>query len=158
MPSETSAPIPGALPWTSPGDFRVWRYGVGHSQLLLSSRSGADSTSHIDLLFEAVQYMQLHRSYRGIHLADDPTALTDVAIHNPLGLAYLAVAISDATRTGLVVCSRVTITSQCRRPDQGPEDSKPAILAVSTAGRRNDPPPTMRPAWTDDVDALPGHG
>lgn len=114
VPSDLPVPIPGVLPWTSPARFRVWRYGIGHSQLLLTSRSGPDSTAHIDLLFEAVQFIRLHRAYQGIHLAEDPAALTDVAIDNPLGLPYLAVAISDSTRTrtGLVVCSRVTITRQ----------------------------------------------
>ena len=115
--SDIPVPITGALPWINPASFRVWSYGVGHSQLLLTSRSGPDSTSHIDLLFEAVQFMQLHRAYHGIRLAEDPAALTDVAIDNPLGLPYRAVVISDGTRTGLVVCSRVTITSQNRRPD-----------------------------------------
>ncbi|MBO3744120.1 hypothetical protein [Actinoplanes flavus] len=135
MPSDMSVPIPSTLPWTNPASFRVWRYGIGHSRLLLTSRSGLDSIAHIDLLFEDVQFIQLHRDYRGIRVAEDPAALTEVAIRNPLGIAYLAVAISDATRTGLVICSRVTITSQHRRSGQGPDDFEAEVLVQQRTGR-----------------------
>ena len=50
--------------------FRVWQCGVGHSQLLVSSRTGRDSVDYIDVLFEAVEFMQLWRVYHGLVLEE----------------------------------------------------------------------------------------
>jgi hypothetical protein len=55
--------------------FRVWRYGVGHSQLPLHARPGEADLEHLSVLFEDVRAVKLRSSYRPLILrpADDPT-------------------------------------------------------------------------------------
>ncbi|MGX1853638.1 hypothetical protein [Streptomyces sp. NPDC055299] len=48
--------------------FTVWRYGVGHSQLLLRAVPDSRDTLCLDLLFEGVRAMQLVTHYESIEL------------------------------------------------------------------------------------------
>jgi hypothetical protein len=48
--------------------FQVWRYQVGHSQLLLRSVKDASHDSRIDLLFKAVDRIDLPTSFDGLNI------------------------------------------------------------------------------------------
>ncbi|WP_240138103.1 hypothetical protein [Streptomyces sp. MUM 178J] len=48
--------------------FRVWRYGVGHSQLLLRSAPDPSNPERLDLLFEGVEAIQLVTHYEALEL------------------------------------------------------------------------------------------
>lgn len=48
--------------------FKVWRYGVGHSQLLLRAAPDSSETDRMDLLFEGVEAMQLITRYEALEL------------------------------------------------------------------------------------------
>ena len=96
------------LPWASAAFFRIWSYAVGQSQLILSSRAGLTATDYFELRFEAVEFMQLRRSYRGLGLtlAGDgaaPPAGIDLA-----GIPLLRIVISSDSGPGLVLCGRAT--------------------------------------------------
>jgi len=43
--------------------FRVWGYGVGHSQLLLHARADATDFEYLNVLFEDVRAVKLRSSY-----------------------------------------------------------------------------------------------
>ncbi|MEU2496481.1 hypothetical protein [Streptomyces sp. NPDC007883] len=48
--------------------FRVWRYGSGHSQLLLRAAPDSAHPVRLDLLFEGVDAMQLVTRYEALEL------------------------------------------------------------------------------------------
>ncbi|TLQ46246.1 hypothetical protein [Streptomyces marianii] len=54
--------------FTSERSFRVWRYGVGHSQLLLRAAPDSAHPLRLDLLFEGVEAMQLVTRYETLEL------------------------------------------------------------------------------------------
>ncbi|MFI2455630.1 hypothetical protein [Streptomyces sp. NPDC019539] len=54
--------------FASERSFRVWRYGSGHSQLLLRAAPDAAHTMRLDLLFEGVDAMQLVTRYEALEL------------------------------------------------------------------------------------------
>lgn len=51
--------------------FQVWRYEVGHAQLLLRSVKGDDHGSRIDVLFKAVQAIDLPTTFDGLQIERD---------------------------------------------------------------------------------------
>lgn len=88
------------LPWSSDSYFRLWRYGIGHSQLSIRT-FGGETDEVIEILFEGVERVELDRQYRGLqlsvdHAGDDPTRRLDVLINSTSG-------------AGSVTCSRVTV-------------------------------------------------
>lgn len=48
--------------------FQVWRYGVGHSQLLLRSPACGNEADAVHVLFEGVRAVKLRTSYRPLTL------------------------------------------------------------------------------------------
>jgi hypothetical protein len=56
---------PGAELYRSQRRFSLWAYSITHSQLLLRSRSGDDST-RIDIVFKPVIRLSLRTSYTGL--------------------------------------------------------------------------------------------
>ncbi|WP_432076495.1 hypothetical protein [Streptomyces wuyuanensis] len=54
--------------FASERSFRVWRYGSGHSQLLLRAAPDSSETERLDLLFEGVEAMQLITRYEALEL------------------------------------------------------------------------------------------
>lgn len=96
-----------ALPWETRRLFQVWRYGVGHSQLVLRSVADGENMA-INVLFEAVEFMRLRRSY--------PDALLRLATPEEHVLfgelpprRLLRFVIASPAGVGLVACSRVTV-------------------------------------------------
>ncbi|GAA4903794.1 hypothetical protein ACFPM3_29255 [Streptomyces coeruleoprunus] len=86
--------------------FRVWQYGVGHSQLLL--RAGPEP---LELLFEGVHALQLITRYEGIEIRlaehEEAERMLDYAgLKAPWRERRLPLALHSATGTGFVVCAR----------------------------------------------------
>ncbi|MFJ6630018.1 hypothetical protein ACIQMR_01250 [Streptomyces sp. NPDC091376] len=54
--------------FSSERTFKVWRYGVGHSQLLLRADPEPSHPKRLDLLFEGVEAMQLVTRYGALEL------------------------------------------------------------------------------------------
>lgn len=93
--------------------FRVWRYGVGHSQLLLRAVPDGTDSACLDLLFEDVKAMQLVTHYESIEIRPagegEAQQILDFS-----GLAstwrgrYLAVFLRSRSGSGFVLCGRIT--------------------------------------------------
>lgn len=93
--------------------FTVWRYGVGHSQLLLRAVPDSANTACLDLLFEDVKAVQLVTHYESIELhpagEDEAQQILDFS-----GLAstwrgrHLAVSLRSRSGSGFVLCRRIT--------------------------------------------------
>jgi hypothetical protein len=94
--------------------FRVWRYGVGHSQLLLHAHAEAADAEHLNVLFEDVRAVKLRSSYQPLILAlaahpvrDDILAFADIPErHRP---RYLSLTLSARPEAGFVLCARATV-------------------------------------------------
>ncbi|MER7818565.1 hypothetical protein [Streptomyces sp. NPDC096153] len=59
--------VPSVL-FSSERTFKVWRYGVGHSQLLLRAAPDAAQMVRLDLLFEGVDAMHLVTRYESLEV------------------------------------------------------------------------------------------
>ncbi|WP_326654301.1 MULTISPECIES: hypothetical protein [unclassified Streptomyces] len=68
MAIPSSSGSSSTLLFQSDRTFRVWRYGVGHSQLLLRAAPDAVEATRLDLLFEGVDAMRLVTRYEAIEL------------------------------------------------------------------------------------------
>ncbi|OJF14056.1 hypothetical protein BG844_12050 [Couchioplanes caeruleus subsp. caeruleus] len=118
------------LPWRSGRGFRVWRYGVGHSQLLLRSPGDGERPS-FHILFEAVEFMKLRRGYPDLVLrlaADDERA--EFAELDSLTVPQLHVVLASPERTGFVACSRVTVR-RIADPSTDSPDAGEVVLSMS---------------------------
>jgi len=122
-----------ALPWRSGRTFRLWRYGVGHSQLLLRS-PGDGGRDTLAVLFEAVEFMRLRRSYADLVLRlateDEEFGFEETT---PVPIPRLRLALESPQGTGLVVCSRVTARKVANPEDDGWADG--TVLFWLVAGR-----------------------
>lgn len=100
--------------------FRWWRYGVGHSQLLLHAHADADHDEHVNVLFEGVYAAKLRLSYRPLilHRADDETragilAFSEIPARHQARLLCLALS-SPRAEAGFVACSRATVLANAK--------------------------------------------
>lgn len=64
-PDDRSAPIDT---FESSRHFQVWRYEVGHAQLLLRSVKSEPHDSRIDVLFKNVKTIELPTSFSGLKI------------------------------------------------------------------------------------------
>jgi hypothetical protein len=67
----TSSPAKSVQQYESNRRFQVWRYQVGHSQLLLRSVKSAAHASRIDVLFKGVDAIELPTSFDGLVIERD---------------------------------------------------------------------------------------
>ena len=93
--------------------FRVWRYGVGHSQLLLRAVPDSVDSACLDLLFEGVTAMQLVQQYKSIELcsaskAEAEEILGFSGISPSGGELHLPVVLRSRSGSGFVLCRSVT--------------------------------------------------
>ncbi len=51
-------------------DFQIWKYDVGHSQLLLRSVKGDRHKTRVDVLFKGVQFVQLPTHFSGLRSSE----------------------------------------------------------------------------------------
>ena len=66
MPADDPTPIDV---FESDRRFQVWRYEVGHAQLLVRSVKGDHGPSRIDVLFKAVEAIDLPTRFDGLQIA-----------------------------------------------------------------------------------------
>jgi hypothetical protein len=57
--------------------FQMWKYTVGHRQLLLRSVKSSDQQTRIDVLFKGVSQFHIPTVLKGLVIAEDPET-TDV--------------------------------------------------------------------------------
>lgn len=93
--------------------FTVWRYGVGHSQLLLRAVPDRTDAACLDLLFEDVKAMQLVTRYESIelHPAGENEAqqiLDSSGVASAWRGRYLVVSLRSRSGAGFVLCRRIT--------------------------------------------------
>jgi hypothetical protein len=55
---------------SSEREFQIWKYTVGHSQLLLRSTKSPTSPTRIDVLFKGVAQFHLPTSFTGLSIAE----------------------------------------------------------------------------------------
>lgn len=97
--------------------FQPWRYGVGHSQLLLHSPAGNAHEEHVNALFEGVVAVKLRRSYRPLILqvADRATraeilAFAQIPERHQEGILCLTLPTQEPDiGSGFIACARATI-------------------------------------------------
>jgi hypothetical protein len=93
--------------------FRVWTYGVGHSQLLLRSPSMGSQAETMHVLFEGVRAVKLRTSHDPLELraalGEDRLRLLDFAgiperLHDKFACITL-----PSEDDGFIVCGRATV-------------------------------------------------
>jgi hypothetical protein len=95
--------------WESSRDFRLWRYGVGHSRLLIRSQ-GENGDDVLDIFCDGVEFISLQRAYSGISLAiveREDSSEFEMGALCPLPLLFLK--ISSPSGSGLIACARLEI-------------------------------------------------
>ncbi|MEE4422137.1 hypothetical protein [Streptomyces bugieae] len=118
-----------AILFRSQRTFTVWRYGVGHSQLLLRAVPDSGNTLCLDLLFEGVRAMQLVTHYKTLelHTASDSESqqmLEFSELSPPWRERYRVVSLHSRSGSGLVLCSRISALRGGEDPvglPEGPE-------------------------------------
>ncbi|MFE2021752.1 hypothetical protein ACFW9O_27280 [Streptomyces sp. NPDC059499] len=100
--------------WSSPLTFQLWLYGIGHSQLLIRSLSGQGQDAEpIGIRFEAVERMNIGRTFRGLSLESaDDALLEEIAATGylrPRPNPLLALALRSEDAVSWVVCSKVAV-------------------------------------------------
>lgn len=136
--STHSADSDEILPWRSGRTFRLWRYGVGHSQLLLRS-PGQDDQATLSLLFEGTEFVRVWRSFSDLELRlarKDETAALEDEVRVPIPLLRLMLV--SPGRVGMIACSRVT----ARETDSVEDDSWDGgtVIFSLVATRRTESP------------------
>lgn len=126
----------GILPWRSGRVFRLWRYGIGHSQLLLRSPGNGENET-LSILFEAVEFMRLRRSYADLvlRLAGEEEGDWFEAIKSTQ-MPVLRVVLAGRADTGLVACSRVTVRTVSKVEDDSWTDGATifSVIRQSSSG------------------------
>jgi hypothetical protein len=105
--------------------FRVWGYGVGHSQLLLHARADAADSEYLNVLFEDVRAVKLRSSYQPLILVpagnpvrNDILAFADMPERHRH--RYLSLTLSTQPEAGFVLCARTTVLAVDKTNDQAP--------------------------------------
>jgi hypothetical protein len=97
--------------FSSERTFRIWRYGVGHSQLRLRAIPDNVEGTCLDLLFEGVRAMKLGTHYESIKIvianADETREIHELANSIWAGQGF-ALALRSREGTGLVLCARAS--------------------------------------------------
>jgi hypothetical protein len=103
--------------------FRVWRYGIGHSQLVFHARAGSGDPEHVNVLFEDVRAVKLRSAYRPLVLqpVDEPTRaqlLGFAGLPARHQARMLCLGLSDqGAESGFVVCGKATVLAVPKEPD-----------------------------------------
>jgi hypothetical protein len=56
--------------FNSPRTYQLWRYAVGHGQLLLRSTQSADQPTRVDVLFNNVAVLNLPAHFDGLSISE----------------------------------------------------------------------------------------
>lgn len=103
----------GFVGFTSQRTFTVWRYGVGHSQLLLRAVPDELSSVCLDLLFEGVSAMKTATHYDSLEIAlasaDESREIIELSgIPDIWAERRIALALRSRKITGLLLCKRAS--------------------------------------------------
>lgn len=101
----------GSIAFSSERIFRIWRYGVDHSQLLFRAVPDDTDNTCLDLHFEGVSAMKLATRYESIEIvvasADEVRELLEISgLPDTWAERSLAFALRSRNGTGLVLCKR----------------------------------------------------
>jgi hypothetical protein len=93
--------------------FRVWRYGVGHSQLLLRSPAGGNESDAVHVLFEGVRAVKLRTSYHPLTVRraageERERVLAFAEVPERLHGRMLCLTLPSEDE-GFIVCGRATV-------------------------------------------------
>jgi hypothetical protein len=96
------------LPWRTERSFSLWRYGIGHSRLMLHSRA-RDGHPGVSIMFDAVELIKLTVHHPELVLREayehEAREFRDVEeLREPL----LRLALESPGKTGFVACSSVS--------------------------------------------------
>ena len=102
------------LLFTSERTFKVWRYGVGHSQLVIRSTPVSAEDECMDLRFEGVAAMKLAVKYETITIcsaSENATSdLQDFArVEKKWRTSYVALELRTLGAPGYVLCRSVRV-------------------------------------------------
>ncbi|MGW7076815.1 hypothetical protein [Streptomyces sp. NPDC054866] len=88
----------------------MWRYGVGHSQLLLRAAPDTDEVTCLDLHFEGVAAVQLGTRYAAPELrpATEGERQALLKLAQVDAAPHVALALETTAGIGLVLCRRVS--------------------------------------------------
>ncbi|GAA4318378.1 hypothetical protein ACFQY7_41345 [Actinomadura luteofluorescens] len=95
--------------------FRLWRYGVSHSELLMHGHAGAGCDEHVNVLFVDVRAVKLRTLYDPLILqpADEQTrlGLLDFAqVPQRFHAQFLSLALpAPDAEPGFIVCASATV-------------------------------------------------
>lgn len=94
--------------------FQMWKYGVGHSQLLLRAAPDAKHLRCLDAHFEGVTAIQLVTRYVGIELrcavpSEAEAILSFSKLNSPWRDRQIPLLLSSQSGTGFVLCGQVAV-------------------------------------------------
>ncbi|OKI53958.1 hypothetical protein AMK17_23185 [Streptomyces sp. CB00072] len=92
--------------------FRVWRYGIGHSQLLLRATSDESESEGVDIHFEGVAAVRLVMRYEALQLHSvDEEEFREVfdssGVDEKWRDSFVIVRLSSRSGEGYVQCARI---------------------------------------------------
>jgi hypothetical protein len=126
MLSPTRSDDPATTVFTSDRRFKLWRYGVGHSQMLLRSMP-SDGWRCLDVNFERVVWLSLPTAMDAIEIAlvaggdlDLPTGVSRLLDER----SPLLLKISSQGISGLVICAGVEAAYTAWSPTTTDIDSR----------------------------------
>ncbi|MEU7141525.1 hypothetical protein ABZ942_18865 [Nocardia sp. NPDC046473] len=110
------------LPFAADNDFRVWRYGVGHSELLLRGYGFGDFECRDEICFDGVERMELDSRFTGGLTITPVSSHGDLDDSAPLPLLLLEL-VGGVFGAGFVACRMVTARRFRREGDGVVSDS-----------------------------------
>jgi hypothetical protein len=123
------------LVFTADRNFRLWRYGVGHSQLLLRSLP-TDDERCLDVHFEAVTWLSLPTSFDRLTISarpDLPPGIPPETRLLPDGRSLLTLSLQTSATTGTVVCANVKAAYSAWTPTDPDAEADEVVWALRFA-------------------------
>ncbi|BAG19486.1 MULTISPECIES: hypothetical protein [Streptomyces] len=122
--------------YASERTFRVWRYGVGHSHLLLRSLPDGEDTTQLDLRFEMVRAMRLVTRYEALRVVsvdagEFSRVFAESGVPPVRRHTQLVVGLRSRTGTGYVQCGRVVLDRREGRTCDGEDPPGPRDVVWS---------------------------
>ncbi|GAA1893851.1 hypothetical protein GCM10009687_74140 [Asanoa iriomotensis] len=128
--------------------FRLWSYGIGHSQLLLHARAEGNHDEHLNVLFEGVVAVKVRASCQPLVLqrADHDTRASVLAfaqVPARIQAQILCLALPSPSpspsppqaEAGFVACARATVLANANSDDMTADrwNENSRVLHVLTA-------------------------
>lgn len=112
--------------------FRLWRYGVGHAQLLLRSVP-FDGHRCLDLAFENVTWLSLPTSFDRLAVSvqsDLPAGIPPGVRSLPGGRSLLVLGLTTSDAAGTVVCASATAAYSSWTPTGSEVEADEVVWAL----------------------------